>query len=181
VKARIFWIIVSILILGLSACQSKTEETQTVILPMIEGQGENDADPAEDAYPLDEPEPVEGAYPLGENPPSGASAYPIVEENLQFLIQTWTLANYAENGVVQELQEKSLTINADGSYEMTTSEGRMSGEWRSQVDGTNATLTLNPDNGEALTYEIIDINETLLNLRFWREDVQIDELFLPAE
>jgi len=181
VKARISWIIISILILGLSACQSNTEETQTVILPMIEGQGENEADPVEDAYPLDEPEPVEGAYPLGENPPSGTSAYPILEENLQFLIQTWALVNYAENSVVQEPQEKTMTINADGSYEMTTSEGQMSGAWRTQVVDSNATLTLNPDNGEALTYDIIDLNETLLNLRSWREDVQIDELFLPAE
>ena len=152
-----------ILFLVLSACRSSTDE-----IPVQE------TTELETAYPSEDNESIEEAPDLD-------SAYPITQEDLELLYLTWNLSAYSEDGIVQDPMVKSLRFNADGNYEMTTENGSTMGNWTARLFAMESTLSLNSDSGETLTFEIVDLEEALLKLRSWRENVQIEEQFQPLD
>lgn len=172
------FIILFMLILVLTACQgnqNKPEETQA---PNGDEDVQNETG---SAYPAGE----SGAesYPVQEFIPlfSGDEAYPINEEDLQLLLRTWSRAAYSEDGLLQEPGVKTLRFDADGSYEIVTEEGTETGNWTAGLTAIESTLILDPGTDEMLTFEIVNLQEALLNLRSMREDITIEEEYLPAE
>jgi len=164
------WTILLLLLLALIACQA------------------NQPAPALNEQLADNPaylagaESGDGAYPAPEIAISlGDEAYPINEQDLELLIRTWTLSTYAENDVIKDPAIKTLTFNADGTYELTTEMGTTTGNWTAQLMAVEATLILDIGTEQVATFEIVDLTEVLLNLRSMREGIQIDEQYLPAE
>lgn len=141
--------------------------------------------PTAEETPLQETAEIETAYPAEEataqNPIEMEEAYPITEEDLQLLHRTWDLSVYSEDGIIQEPKVKTLRFNADGSYEMVTESGTTTGNWTAMLFAQESTLILNSDDGEAMSLEIVDLEEALLNLKSWRENVQIEEQYVPAD
>jgi len=136
--------------------------------------------------PVQETAELEAAYPSEnyesvQNSPDLDSAYPITQEDLELLYRTWNLSVYSEDGIVQDPMVKTLRFNADGSYEMSTENGSTMGNWTARLFAMESTLSLNSDAGETLTFEIVDLEEALLKLRSWRENVQIEEQFQPLD
>ena len=166
------WISLIIVLITLSACQS---------IPVIENI--TDTPSAEDTTILPDTTPFDEAYPLEDIviPPSFEAAYPITEEDLSKLLRAWTLVTYSENGLQQQPEVKTLRFNADGSYEMITETGQESGNWTARLLAVESTLTLDPGTDEILTFEIVDLEEALLNLRSIRGETQIDEGYQPAD
>lgn len=167
-------ILVCLLALTLTACRADepVEEIDQAYLPIT-----TEAETAEDAYPAGE-----DAYPIGEVfVPIEEAAYPITEADLAWLLGTWRLATYAEDGVNQAPPIKTLTFNADGSYNITTESEQETGIWTTMLLAVESTLILNREDGEIDYYQIIDLGENELNLRTQRGNQQIDEGYLPAE
>ena len=147
----------------LTSCRSSTNETPV-----------QETAELETAYPSKDNESIEDAPDLD-------SAYPIKQEELDLLHRTWDLSVYSEDGIVQDPMVKTLRFNADGSYEMITENGSTMGNWTARLFAMESTLILNSDAGETLTFEIVNLEEALLNLRSWRESVQIEEHFQPLD
>jgi hypothetical protein len=162
-KTTHLWIIMALLSLIFVACQSPVEET-----PLPEAAALDIAYPAEDEI-------------IPQDPIEMDAAYPITEEDLQLLHRTWDLSVYSEDGIVQTPLVKTLRFGADGSYEMITESGTSRGNWTASLFAIESTLILDDDSGETLTFTIVDLEEALLNLRSWRENVQIEEQFSPAD
>lgn len=172
------FIVLVMLVLAMTACQSNRnapEETQ--VTGNDEGvQAENElADPAggseAESYPVQEFIPIF----------TGDEAYPISEEDLQLLLRTWSRAAYLEDGLLQDPGVKTLRFNADGSYEIVTEDGVRTGNWTAGLTAIESTLILDPGTEEVLTFEIVNLQEALLNLRSMRENIIIEEEYLPAE
>jgi hypothetical protein len=172
-------LVMVLLSLILVACQAPVEENSLQETAVIES-----AYPAEEVR-IQKPPELETAYPIEEAPveqtPELDAAYPITENDLQLLHKTWALSVYSEDGIVHEPKAKTLTFGADGSYEMVTESGSTAGNWTARLFASQSTLVLDDNAGKVLTFEIIDLDEALLNLRSWRENVQIDEQFSPAD
>ncbi len=135
-----------------------------------------DQAPVETAYPVET-----GSKPNQENEQTIAeSAYPISEEDLQNLYQTWSLTQYTEDGIVKDTQSKTIAFAADGTYQMTTEQGSTSGAWTSTLLGLESSLVIDPDSDQPLTYEIIALDRDLLTLRSVQDNLEIEEQFQPA-
>ena len=173
------WIILSLFIITLSACrgdQTTPEIPPTAAIP-VEDQPES-----ETAYPAPESDLLEDSYPIVEEAvPPVEDAYPITDEDILLLIGTWTLENYSEAGVSQEPQAKTLTFNAEGTYEINTEGTTTTGTWHTRLGVYESTLILESDAGEMQTFEIIDLTGTRLHIRSARDGVRIDEEYLPVE
>lgn len=172
------FIILVVLVLAMTAClgnQNGPGETQ--VPDGDEGvQNENGS-----AYPAgesgDESYPVQEFIPLF----NGNDAYPITEEDLQLLLRTWSRAAYSEDGLLQDPGVKTLRFNSDGSYEIVTESGTSTGNWTAGLTAIESTLILDPGTDDMLTFEIVNLQEALLNLRSIREGITIEEEFLPKE
>ncbi len=179
------WIIFCLLVLNLAACradQATPEETPPTTISSTRSSPVEEQPEGESAYPQPEPDEIEESYPIPEAPlPPLDAAYPITEEDLRLLFQTWTLESYSEDGVSQEPEDKTLTFKADGTYEVTTEAGTATGEWRTLLSAAQSTLILDSDTGEILTYEIVDLTEGRLHLSTVRDEVIIEEGYLPAD
>jgi hypothetical protein len=145
-------------VIALSACQTETPTKNAVA--------------GEPGYPVDETvEPV--------NTYNDASlAYPIPEEALLELPGVWVLSARTENGVQQELIEKRLTIRKDGSYEITTASGSVTGNWSAMVNSMGATLLLAPENDIATAYNIPEITGNGFLLTYMQDSLKIEEQFV---
>lgn len=173
------WIILSLLIITLNACRG--DQATPEIPPTASGPVEEQPE-SEMAFPAPESDPVEDSYPIVEDavPPVDA-AYPVTDEDIQLLIGTWTLETYSEAGDSQEPEAKTLTFNADGTYEIITEGVTTTGTWSTRLGAYESTLILESDIGEMQTFEIIELIGARLHLRSARDGVRIDEEYLPAE
>lgn len=172
------YILILILALVMTACQA--EEPFAEICPIDETAGEFDeecapvvteADPAGEAYPVEET-----LFEFGEQ-----SAYPITEADLSMLLGTWRLAAYFENGVEIDTPDKTLTFTADGSYTRTTADDVKTGAWTTVLRAMDSTLMLDPDSDQVQQYEMIDLSEMELKLYTWRDNIGIEERYLPVD
>lgn len=172
------FIILVVLALAMTACQASQNGPEESQIPNDdEGvQTENGS-----AYPAGES--GEESYPIQEFIPvfSGDDAYPITEEDLQLLLRTWSRSAYSENDILQDPGVKTLHFNADGTYEIVTEEGTSTGNWTAGLTSIESTLIFDPGTDEMLTFEIVNLQEALLNLRSVRDGIIIEEEYLPAD
>ena len=170
------------MLLLIAACQA-SEPIPDGLCPIDETSGEYDEDcgpttsegeGGADAYPVGE-----AAYPSADfYIPIAEDAYPITEADLSLLLKIWRLASYAENGTESEPPLKTLTFNADGSYAIATETELIKGTWSTILLAVESTLILSPDSGDVQYYQIIELDEDVLNLRSVLGNVQIDEGYL---
>ena len=156
------------------------------VCPIDEISGEYD----EDCAPiLTEVEGKAEAYPLGEAAypaedlylPVSEDAYPVTQADLTLLLKTWRLASYAENGIESEPLLKTLTFNPDGSYALATQAEQIQGTWTTTLLATESTLILSPAAGDVGYYQILKLDEDVLNLRTVIGTIQYDEGYLPGD
>lgn len=173
-KRYLAWFILAIIALALTACQRNQPVDEMSADRSIEGQLENRT-----AYPVS---PGDESYPIQDDPlPRLDAAYPITEEDLQFLIRTWSLMMYTEDDIVQDPEPKGLIFKADGSYAITDDSGATSGNWNVRLSGIESTLVLEPDTGEPQAFEIVNLDEVQLKLRSMQGDVQINEQYVATD
>ena len=181
-------ILLVLLILGLSACQRDEIEDESpqpqVSNTEIPSESESESDAKDNQ---EQPTEVDSGYPIveitptkTESQPAGESAYPITQEDLQMLYHTWSLTNYFVDEVSQEAGQKTIKFKADGTYEMITDEGTQTGQWRTRLMVIESKLILESEDG-VITYEIMELNPSALNLRMTQDNQQIDEQYLPAD
>jgi hypothetical protein len=185
-RTRIFTtILISLLLLLTAACQAK-EPISDEVCPIDEISGEFD----EDCAPIiTDGEVGPDAYPAGQDAypaedfyiPVPEEAYPITQADLALLLRTWRLASYAENGVESDPPLKTLTFNPDGSYAFAAETGQIQGNWSTILLSIQSTLILSPDAGDVQYYQILALEEDLLNLRTVSGNIQIDEGYLPGD
>ena len=172
------FIILVMLFLSITACQGNQNGPVENLVPNDDAgvQNENGS-----AYPAGDSE--EESYPVQEFIPffEGNDAYPISEEDLQLLLRTWSRVAYSEDGLLQDPGVRTLRFNSDGSYEIVTEDGTSTGNWTAGLTAIESTLILDPGTDEMLTFEIVNLQEALLNLRAIRESITIEEEYLPAE
>lgn len=173
-KSLSFWVLLVITGTALTSCQ--TAEMATPASPAAE-------DPAaEEAYPVGYPL----GYPVESETGSGDIAiqdwsYPVSEESLVWLNQTWSLSAYAENNQVVNFSGQTITFAPDGSYERTQDGVTATGTWTTQVTNDALTLTLDPGSGQVQMLEIVDLQENRLFLRYAQEGILIEEQYLPVD
>jgi len=168
------YILLFLLALTITACRAEdpVEEVEEAFLPI-----HTEAETGEDAYPAEE-----AAYPIDEVlSPFEEVAYPITEADLAWLLQTWQLTAYAEDGVGQDPPDKTITFNADGSYGMTTGSMQETGTWTTVLLAVESTLILTNDAGESQYYEITELNQNELNLRSQVGNLIVEEEYMPTD
>jgi hypothetical protein len=160
-------IIMTFLALSLAACQP--------------GSTDEDAAPVADTVSENQPE-DDQAYPAQEyETRSIDAAYPVTEEDLQLLIGDWVLSTRSEDQINKEPESKTITFKADGSYKITIDQTSTTGMWTARLSAIESTLILDPGTEETLMFEIIELRKSQLNLRSIRDNVEIDELYLPQD
>lgn len=165
-----------ILSLFLGACQAgpsdqTAEENSERSTEQTSG---SDAAEIETAYPAEEDQAVQATPDMDE-------AYPITDEDLEMLHKTWETTMVLEDGIVQDPIVQTLQFNADGTYEMTTESDTNTGNWTARLSTQESVIILTEDTGETQTFEIIELTENLLILQSWRETIQVEQQFQPAE
>ena len=163
-KTKIVLIIPLLFVLTLSACNSGNNGTEAEI-----------ADPDPASSTMDE------AYPLEEKQPPGEPAYPITEAGREILMKTWSLVTLTENGTRQTVKPQTLQLNTDGSYTLTSEKETESGAWTAKLSENEPSLTLYPEEGDPSIALIVELSQTLLHLRSWQENTQMDTMYLAAE
>lgn len=177
-QRNLAWILVCLLALVLSACQS--EQPVDELCPIDNSAGDTD----EDCLPISpEGDADDAAYPIEEFvvPMDEEMAYPITEADLSLLIRSWRLVRYAEDGIETEAPARTLTFNSDGTYTLSTPAGTETGTWSTILLAVDSTLILTPEMEAAQYYQIVDLGEAELNLSTWREGKAIDEEYLSAD
>lgn len=163
-KQKIALTISIIFVLALSACRSGTNDSEEGL-----------------AYPDPVSSSMEKGYPVEEKQATGESAYPITEANREILMKTWSLVSLTENGTIQDVQPQTLLLNTDGTYTLTKEKEVESGAWTANLSGDEPSLAFYPESGDTSNCIIIELNETLLHLRSWQDNLQIDKIYLPAD
>ena len=135
---------------------------------------------------VDQPESETGgeAYPVAPPPvPTvvGSSAYPITNDDIQLLIGAWSLTQYSENDISMKPGARIIKFFDDGTYEVTTDAGTRTGTWVTKLYAVESNLILDPGTENPLTFEILDLSPSVLNLRITLNGVEINEGYLPAE
>jgi hypothetical protein len=124
----------------------------------------------------------EAAYPADDSYiPVSEDAYPITQADLSLLLKTWRLASYAENGIESEPPLKTVTFNPDGSYAIATETELIQGTWTTILLAMESTLILSPNSGDVIYFQILDLNQEVLNLRSVIGTIQYDEGYLPGD
>jgi len=155
--------------IALAACQ--TAQTSDEVTAPSE---------TDNAYPALESELDDQAYPVEQFIPLVEAAYPVSEDDVQMLIQSWTLSGYSENNVLQDIPAKTIQFSADGSYELTIDSNTIIGSWTTKLTSIESILILDPDSDQLLTFDILDLNASKLYLRSLQEGTQIDEEYQPV-
>lgn len=163
-KTKFVLIVLLIFVLTLSACNSDINGIDA---------GLANPDPASTTS--------DAAYPLEEKQPAAEQAYPITEASLETLMKTWSLVTLTENGTRQTVKPQTLQLNTDGSYTLITEKETESGTWTAKLSENEPSLTLYPEEGDSSTSLVVELNQTLLHLRSWQENMQIDTIYLAAE
>lgn len=57
----------------------------------------------------------------------------------------------------------------------------ITGDWELVLTPDEATLILDPGTQNEVQYQVVTLEEALLNLRTWQDDVQIDEGYQPDD
>ncbi len=129
---------------------------------------------------------MDSAYPAGKDYPiedlivqSGEEAYPITQQNLGSLYRTWALSTYKVNDQEQTPPMKTLTFQMDGVVEMTGETGKIEGRWFADIS-MYPILTLEMNDGTTLTYSLIALTESNLDLQLIQDGNVIDESYQPA-
>ena len=108
-------------------------------------------------------------------------AYPITEDDLQLLFKSWSLSSYLEDDVSKEPENKTITFNGDGTYEITIDGTTSTGNLMSRLYADESTLLLEAGTqDDFMTFEIVALDEDRLELRSMQDNVIIDEIFVPA-
>lgn len=177
-KARsLMGLIFLLLALLITACQA--EQPNEDVCPLDATLGEYDAD----CLPIGSEAAFEdAAYPVEEDDLliwDEQMAYPITEADLAMLIQRWRLTVYAEDGIESTPPVRILTFATDGTYTMNTESEIIAGTWTSILQAMESSLVFDAGTGYDQYYQIIGLGQAELNLRTWRDGMQIDERYLP--
>lgn len=170
-KYRQLLIAIFLFSLFLSACRVQPTDRSTQ--DDSERSADTDTIAAETAYPA-------GEYKTVQETMAVDAAYPIKEEDLDLLYKTWESSAYLEDGSEQNPKILTLRFSADGAYEMTTDSGTITGEWTPRLSSLDSNLILKNKAGNTQNYEIIKLEESLLILQYWQENVQIEQQFQPV-
>lgn len=177
------FLILILLVLIFTACQSKPPINNDEVCAIDAATGEYDPSCAPniqdgavgpDAYPSDN----DVNSPSTIYMPIAMEAYPITEDDLTLLFTGWRLENYAENEVMLEPPLKVLSFTSEGTYTLATETELESGTWSTVLLASDASLVLTSELGDAVRYQIIELDEEHLNLRTMRDGIQIDEGYL---
>lgn len=180
IKKSQVWIIFFLLIFALTACQANQEEVgeeETIYLPQSSS-GSNDQ-----GYPIqDEVNPQDDdSYPIQNEPiPQPEEAYPVSSTDLQLLNRGWFLVGYQKGGDTMDPASKTMVFFGD-TFEITTEEGTVMGQWSARIDSPNPILVMDTENEGTLFYEIITLNETNLILRTAQDQIQVLEEYMPVD
>lgn len=173
-----FLMLIFIMVISLTACQTENHVEGVCQIDLETGEYLEGCIPANNGDDLDI-----HAYPL-ENDPKKSDAdagYPINEGDLTFLLKTWRLTSFVENGKEIKPPFRFLTFYDDGSYAIATEPDLILGEWTTVLRTEYASLLLNPGMENEVQYQIVDLQETELHLRTWQGDVEIDEGYEPDD
>jgi len=168
-KKYAIFIMFGFITIALAACQTAQTPDE------VKAPSETD-----NAYPALESELDDQAYPVEQFIPLLGAAYPVSEEDVQMLIQSWTLSDYSENNVIQDIPAKTIRFYADGSYELAIDSNTIMGSWTTRLTSFESVLILDPGSDQPLTFDILDLNASQLHLRSLQEGIQIDEEYQPA-
>jgi hypothetical protein len=173
-------LILLVCILGfvLSACQPEAPVEEVCLIDLETGEY------AEGCIPPPGEDDIEAqAYPVEQIPAGnqGETSYPIGEDKLSWLLKTWRLTDFAENGMSSKPPFRFLTFYKDGSYAIATEPDLITGDWELVFTPGETTLILDPGTQNEVQYQVITLEEALLNLRTWQDDVQIDEGYQPDD
>ncbi|MDY6846216.1 MAG: hypothetical protein SVP52_03675 [Chloroflexota bacterium] len=173
------WIILILILLVFTACQSKgeqpTEDETTIYLPQSSS--------SDNGYPIQNEELPQDdtAYPIQSEAVSEyEAAYPVSTDDLKLLERDWYLYAYREDGADIDPPSKSLIFSGD-RYAMTTDEGTITGSWSARIESPDPILVLDTESLGTLFYEIITLNETTLNLQTVQDQIRIEEDYLPVD
>gem|GEM_PF-954812 len=167
-----------ILGLVLSACQPEAPAEEACQIDLETGEYAEGCIP-----PPDEDEIEAQTYPVEEilMGSQGEASYPIGEDELSLLLKTWRLTDFAENNVPSKPPFRFLTFYKDGSYAIATEPDLITGDWEVVFTTGETTLILNPGTQNEVLYQVVVLEEAMLNLRTWQDDVQIDEGYQPDD
>jgi hypothetical protein len=171
-------VLVCILGLVLSACQPEATAEEVCQIDLETGEY------AEGCIPPPGEDEIEAqAYPVEQSLTSsqGETSYPVGEDKLSWLLKTWRLTDFAENGEPSKPPFRFLTFYKDGTYAIATEPDLITGDWELVLTPDEATLILDPGTQNEVQYQVVTLEEALLNLRTWQDDVQIDEGYQPDD
>lgn len=163
-----FWLILLMTTTLFTACKAETDVRSETGLTL-----DNPSEEAA-AYPLDE-----SAYPVEDLLPLSEEAYPITETDVELLVKTWQLTTLAEDGIESDPPFQTLTFNQDSTYTLATETELVKGSWTTILMADDSILVLQTDLSDTLYYQIITLEEDVLELRSQRENIQIDEGYSP--
>lgn len=166
-KKRIILIITLGLLIALAGCQQAEVVDEEAVLEEIPPVIDNE----------------EQAYPVEDEifPPAYEMAYPITEEDLERLMQNWTLVERWENDVQVDMPAKTIRFNPDGSFEISSDGVVTTGSWSAQLMAVESLLILNPGTEAMQTYQILELDESLLSLGIFQDGMYVEESYQPAD
>jgi hypothetical protein len=83
--------------------------------------------------------------------------------------------------VAQELVAKSLTLLADGSYELISPDSTASGNWTASTTYNAAILILEPGTERGIAYNILELGNSSLHIQFQQNGLVIEEQYLSTD
>lgn len=180
-KHHLSSLLILLLLMGLvlAACQRAEEPIQE--LCPVDELGEEQGEDCLTTPP--ELESEEAAYPIEEFAfvDVDEAAYPITQADLSVLLKTWHLTAYTKDGQDIKPPFRYLTFYDDGTYAIATEPDLITGNWTSFLSMVESALVFDPGTEREARYQIIDMDEAVLNLRSWQGVVQIDEGYEPDE
>ena len=129
----------------------------------------------EEAYPVNQSNTISSAQS------DVSSGYPIPEEHAVILSKTWVLSTREENGISQVPIEKTFILTEDGSYEIITADNISTGTWTTRTTSSGITLLLDIGTANVSMYEIQEMSEDSLWIRFRQDGIEITEQYLPTD
>lgn len=184
-KQILHWMLLIFAIMMITGCKTNTEAPVAgeVLSEEEQDTASSESSSLDEAYPNQDGTTVsaEEAYPAQNEVISQASeAYPVAAEDLQALEGSWSLNAYSEDLIAKDPPSKTITFNGE-NYEIITDEGSRTGTWIANIDSYYPVLVLDAEGEEALSYEIITLSESILKLRTVKDQMTIEEEYLPVD
>lgn len=160
--------IIAILALALSAILTGCQNAQTEV-PKA---GADSAYPMDDSYPAWEPE-----YDTLDN-----SAYPVypIDATQLTKVQAWVLAETRVNYQDQTPAKKTFQFMPDASYSLTTDGVTVEGEWTVDTISGVPMLILDREADQSMSFEIVNLDSSIMTLQINQDGTLIEELYRPA-